>query len=67
MVAGIMFVIYYLGQEIFPEGHFWMENIWKLSGTSQGVILFKHIHWTEMLRKPMYEFLVGARTICFQK
>lgn len=75
LVAGVMFLIYYLGQEFFPEGHFWMERIWKLSGTSEGVILFKHIPWTEMLWGlswglvwgPMYEFLVGARTISFKK
>lgn len=74
MVAGIMFVIYYLGQELFPGGHVWIERIWKLSETSQGVIIFKHIPWTEMLWGlswglvwgPMYEFLVGARTISFK-
>ncbi len=71
MVAGTMFVIYYLGQEVFSGGHTWMENIWKLSGKPEGVVLFKHVPWTEMLWGlswglvwgPMYEFLVGARTI----
>ncbi len=74
MVAGIMFVIYFLGQEIFPAAHAWMLRVWKLSATSQGVILFKHIPWTELLWGfswglvwgPMYEFLVGARTIAFR-
>ena len=71
MVAGVMFVIYYLGQEAFPSAHTWMTSIWKLYGTSQGVVLFKHIPWTEMLWGlswglvwgSMYEFLVGARTM----
>lgn len=75
MVAGTMFVIYYLGLEIFSGGHAWMERIWKLSGTSQGVVVFKHIPWTEMLWGlswglawgPMYEFLVGARTISLKR
>lgn len=75
LVAGVMFTIYFLGQELFPSAHFWMLRIWKLSGTPQGVIIFKHIPWTEMLWGlswglvwgPMYEFLVGARTITFQK
>lgn len=71
MVAGIMFAIYFLGQEVFSGGHAWMLRIWKLSNTPEGVILFKHIPWTEMLWGlswglvwgPMYEFLVGARTM----
>lgn len=75
LVAGVMFVIYFLGQEIFPTGHLWMEKIWKLSGKPEGIIIFKHIPWTEMLWGlswglvwgPMYEFLVGARTISFKK
>lgn len=73
LVAGIMFVIYFFGQEFFPSAHVWMLKIWKLSDTPQGVIIFKHIPWTEMLWGlswglvwgPMYEFLVGARTITF--
>lgn len=73
LVALTMFVIYYLGQEVFPGGHAWMLRIWKLSGTPEGIIIFKHIPWTEMLWGlswglvwgPMYEFLVGARTITF--
>lgn len=75
LVAGMMLVIYFLGQEFFPSSHAWMLRIWKLSETSQGVIIFKHIPWTEMLWGlswglvwgPMYEFLVGARTITFSK
>lgn len=75
LVAGTMFVIYFLGQEFFPSAHAWMLKIWKLSSTSEGVIIFKHIPWTEMLWGlswglvwgPMYEFLVGARTITFSK
>jgi len=71
MVAGVMFVVYFLGQEFSPQAHAWMLQIWKLSETSQGVIIFKHIPWTEMLWGlswglvwgPMYEFLVGARII----
>lgn len=71
LVAGTMFVIYFLGQELFPEGHSWMERIWKLSGKPEGIIIFKHIPVTEMLWGfswglvwgPMYEFLVGAREI----
>ena len=71
LVAGVMFVIYFLGQELFPDGHAWMERIWKLSGRPEGIIIFKHIPWTEMLWGlswglvwgPMYEFLVGARTM----
>lgn len=71
MVAGIMFVIYFFAQELFPQAHAWMVRIWKLSGTPQGVVWFKHIPWTEMLWGlswglvwgPMYEFLVGARSI----
>jgi len=71
LVAGVMFTIYFLGQEFFPSAHAWMLRIWKLSGTEQEVILFRHIPWTEMLWGlswglvwgPMYEFLVGARTI----
>lgn len=75
MVAGVMFTIYFLGQEAFPGGHAWMLRIWKLSDTPEGVILFKHIPWTEMLWGlswglvwgPMYEFLVGARTLRFKR
>lgn len=75
MVAGIMFVIYFLGQEIFLSGHLWMTRIWKLYGKPEGVIIFKHIPWTEMLWGlswglvwgPMYEFLVGARIIRFKR
>lgn len=74
LVTAIMFIIYFLGQELFPPSHFWVLRIWKLSGTSEGVILFKHIPWTEMLWGlswglvwgPMYEFLTGARTIQFR-
>lgn len=70
-VAATMFVIYFLGQELFPSGHVWMERIWKLSGRPEGIIIFKHIPVTEMLWGlswglvwgPMYEFLVGARVI----
>lgn len=75
LVAGIMFVIYFLGQEVSPTAHVWMLRIWKLSSTPEGIIIFKHIPWTEMLWGlswgfvwgPMYEFLVGARTITFSK
>lgn len=75
MVAGIMFAIYFLGQEFVPSAHSWMLRIWKLSGTPQGIIIFKHIPWTEMLWGiswglvwgPMYEFLTGTRTISFPK
>ncbi len=71
LVAGTMFAIYFFGQEFFPTAHDWMTRIWKLSGTPQGIIIFKHIPWTEMLWGlswglvwgPMYEFLVGARTM----
>ncbi len=71
LVAGVMFIIYFLGQEFFPTAHAWMLSIWKLSGTLGGVLIFKHIPWTEMLWGlswglvwgPMYEFLVGARII----
>lgn len=71
LVAGTMFTIYFLGQEFFPSAHVWMLKIWKLSGTPEGIIIFKHIPLTEMLWGfswglvwgPMYEFLVGARTI----
>ena len=71
LVAAIMFIIYYLGQSVFPGAHGWMLRIWKLSDTSQGIILFRHIPWTEMLWGfswglvwgPLYEFLVGARTL----
>ncbi|MFV1917035.1 MAG: lycopene cyclase domain-containing protein [Patescibacteria group bacterium] len=70
-VAATMFAIYFLGQELFPSGHAWMERIWKLSGRPEGIIIFKHIPLTEMLWGlswglvwgPMYEFLVGARVI----
>lgn len=75
LVAAVMFAIYFLGQEFFPSAHAWMLRIWKLSATPQGVIVFKHIPWTEMLWGlswglvwgPMYEFLVGARIIHFRK
>ncbi|MBI4991579.1 hypothetical protein HZB96_05830 [Candidatus Gottesmanbacteria bacterium] len=75
LVAGIMFVIYFLGQEVFPGSHAWMLRIWKLSSTPKGVIILKHIPWTEMLWGlswglvwgPMYEFLVGARMITFKR
>lgn len=71
LVAGTMFLIYFLGQEFFPGAHLWMLRIWKLSTTPEGIIIFKHIPWTEMLWGlswglvwgPMYEFLVGARTM----
>lgn len=71
LVAGTMFVIYFLGQEFFPSGHAWMERIWKLSGRPEGIIIFKHVPATEILWGfswglvwgPMYEFLVGARII----
>ena len=75
LVALIMFTIYYLGQTIFPGAHAWMLGIWKLSGTPYGIIVFKHIPATEMLWGfswglvwgPLYEFLLGARTIRFRK
>lgn len=75
LVAGVMFAIYFLGQEFFPSAHAWMLRIWKLSETPQGVIIFKHIPWTEMLWGlswglawgPMYEFLVGARIITLKR
>lgn len=75
LVALVMFVVYFLGQELFPSAHAWMLRIWKLSETSQGIIIFKHIPWTEMLWGlswglvwgPMYEFLVGARIITFKR
>jgi len=75
LVAAIMFVIYFLGQELFPSAHAWMLRIWKLSSTPQGIIIFKHIPLTEMLWGlswglvwgPMYEFLVGARLIRLRK
>jgi len=75
MVAGIMFIIYFLGQEFFSGGHAWVVRIWKLSNTPEGIFIFKHIPWTEMLWGlswgfvwgPMYEFLVGARIIKFKK
>lgn len=76
LVAGIMFVIYFLGQEVFFQtGHLWMTKIWKLYGQPEGVVIFKHIPWTEMLWGlswglvwgPMYEFLVGARVITFKR
>lgn len=71
MVASVMFAIYYLGQELFPGAHSWMLRIWKLADDPVGVIIFKHVPLTEMLWGlswglvwgPMYEFLVGARTI----
>jgi hypothetical protein len=71
LVAGTMFVVYFLGQTLFSQGHLWMSRIWKLYGTPAGIIVFKHIPLTEMLWGiswglvwgPMYEFLVGARTI----
>lgn len=71
LVAGTMFIIYFLGQELFPTAHVWMTRIWKLYGTPQGIIIFKHIPLTEMLWGlswglvwgPMYEFLVGARVM----
>jgi len=75
MVASIMFIIYYLGQELFLGSHAWVVKIWKLSSTPEGVFIFKHIPWTEMLWGlswglvwgPMYEFLVGARIIRLKK
>lgn len=75
LVAGVMFVIYFLGQTVFPSAHLWMTRIWKLYGTPQGIVIFKHIPWTEMLWGlswgfvwgPMYEFLVGARTMKLRK
>ena len=70
-----MFTIYFLGQEFFPGAHAWVLRIWKLSNTPEGIIIFKHIPWTEMLWGlswglvwgPMYEFLVGARIIRLKK
>lgn len=75
LVAGVMFVIYFSGQTVFPGAHLWMTKIWKLYGTSQGIVLFKHIPWTEMLWGlswglvwgPMYEFLVGARMVSLRR
>lgn len=75
LVAATMFIIYFFGQELFPTAHAWMLRIWKLSGTPQGVIIFKHIPWTEMLWGlswglvwgSMYEFLVGARKITLKR
>lgn len=75
LVAGIMFVVYFLGQEIFPGGHLWVTRIWKLYDRPTGIIIFKHIPLTEMLWGlswgfvwgPMYEFLVGARIIKWRR
>lgn len=75
LVAVTMFVIYFLAQEFFPEGHSWMTRIYKLYGKPQGIIIFKHVPLTEMIWGlswglvwgPMYEFLVGARTISLKK
>jgi len=75
LVAGVMFLIYFLGQEFFPSSHAWMLRIWKLSSTPEGIIISKHIPWTEMLWGlswglvwgPMYEFLVGARSITLKR
>lgn len=75
LVAGIMFAIYFLGQELFQQGHSWMREIWQLSQKPEGIIIFKHIPATEMLWGlswglvwgPMYEFLVGARTVTLKR
>jgi hypothetical protein len=71
LVAGVMFAIYFLGQLFFPTGHTWMTRIWKLYGKPEGILLFKHVPLTEMfwglswglVWGPMYEFLVGARSL----
>lgn len=71
LVAGIMFVIYFSAQTIFPTAHIWMSKIWKPYGRPEGIILFQHVPLTEMIWGlswglvwgPMYEFLVGARTL----
>lgn len=71
LVAGVMFVIYFLGQEFFPTAHLWMSRIWLFYGKPEGIIIARHIPWTEMVWGlswglvwgPMYEFLVGARAI----
>ena len=75
LVTGVMFTIYFLGQTFFPTAHLWMTKIWKLYGTPEGIIIFKHIPWTEMLWGfswglvwgPMYEFMVGARSITLKR
>lgn len=69
LVVTVMFMIYFFGQELFPTAHQWMIRVWKLYGTSQGVIIAKHVPLTEIIWAfswglvwgPMYEFLVGAR------
>ncbi|MBI5620142.1 hypothetical protein HY950_04225 [Candidatus Gottesmanbacteria bacterium] len=71
LVAATMFTIYFLGQTFFPTAHEWMTSIWKLYGTDSGILLFRHVPLTEMIWGlswglawgPMYEFLVGARTL----
>ncbi|MEW6407617.1 MAG: lycopene cyclase domain-containing protein [Patescibacteria group bacterium] len=71
LVAGVMFVIYFLGQIFSPNAHLWMSRIWKLYGRPEGILILKHIPLTEMIWGfswgliwgPMYEFLVGARIV----
>lgn len=71
LVAGVMFTIYFFGQEFFPTAHQWMARIWLLYGKPEGILLFKHVPLTEMIWGlswglvwgPMYEFLVGARVM----
>ncbi len=69
IVAIVMFAVYFFAQTIFPAGHYWMTQTWELYGTPQGVVIFRHIPWTEMLWGlswgfvwgPIYEFLTGVK------
>ncbi|GMR18977.1 MAG: hypothetical protein BMS9Abin34_100 [Patescibacteria group bacterium] len=75
LVALVMFVIYIIPLSLFTEVHQVLAQIWKLYGTSQGILLFGHVPLTEIVwgfswgfvGGPIYEFVVGARTLTLRK
>lgn len=71
LVALTMFVIYIIPLALFKEVHQMLAQIWQLYGTSQGTLILGHVPVTEMIWGfswgfvwgPIYEFMVGARTM----
>lgn len=71
LVALIMFIIYIIPLAFYPPTHQIMTQIWKLSGTPEGILLFGHVPLTEMVWGfswgfvwgPIYEFMAGARVL----
>lgn len=75
LVAVVMFVIYLIPQILFPQAHYFMQRYWLLYGRPEGTLIWGHIPVTEMIWGfswglvwgPIYEFMVGARTMSIKR